>query len=156
MEHVARAELSLVTRARRRVADHATRCGASAEQSLDIELLASEIVTIAVVHGAPAGQVRIATDHTNGTFTVSVSNQSRREVGHPRPADPAGRSLWMVESLAASWGITADPDGKVLWFSVELDPCHERLARRLTADPPHSRRPGAEHWLNSVPQQRCP
>jgi serine/threonine-protein kinase RsbW len=155
MELVARAEQSLVGRARRRVADHATRCGASAEQSLVVELLASEVVTNAVIHGAPDGWVRVRAHYAAGTLTVRVSDQGRHrpEVRDPRPTDPSGRGLRVVEDLAASWGVTPEPDGKSVWFTVDLDAGHEPGADGSAAVPRDDRHGTGNRTLRRVPRQ---
>lgn len=84
------------------------------------ELLASELVTNAITHGA--GLVTIAIECEDGTLAVAVSDDD--------PAFPVvqpeqlfavrGRGLRMVDSMASAWGVAARAEGpgKVVWFRV--------------------------------------
>ncbi len=95
----------------------------------DLELLASELITNAVVH-------------TQAPCTVCVSWNGERlrvEVTDVDPqlpsssTDPAellaenGRGLALVRALAAEWGAQPDPAGKRVWFAVGTN-------SRLTGD----------------------
>lgn len=158
MELVARAEPALVTRARRRVADQATRCGASEDESLVIELLASELLTNAVVHGPDGGQVGVRARYAHGAFTVAVSDESTEApvVRSPRLADVHGRGLRVVEGLAKAWGVVPEPGGKTVWFAVELERGHEPRPRHASGALRHGRVTGPDGLLNFVPHPRCP
>jgi anti-sigma regulatory factor (Ser/Thr protein kinase) len=90
----------------------------------DVVLLASEVVTNAIVHTASG---------SGGTFTVVVQPGGRmiRVEVHDggsetppdvRPADDlagSGRGLSLVDSLATRWGHLGDPNGRVVWFEAE-------------------------------------
>lgn len=87
------------------------------------ELLASELVTNALVH----------TDH-GAVFTATVAASTLRvEVrdfmaGLPVPHTPAahldthGRGLVLVQSLADAWGVCTYGVGKVVWFELHGRP----------------------------------
>lgn len=86
----------------------------------DLELLASEVTTNAVLHAGTA-------------FTVTVRYLGpvlRVEVDDASPALPApeaaddddvhGRGLFIVDRLAAGWGVTTSATGKRVWFEIAV------------------------------------
>jgi serine phosphatase RsbU (regulator of sigma subunit)/anti-sigma regulatory factor (Ser/Thr protein kinase) len=85
----------------------------------DGALLASEIVTNAVLHGEPPLRVSVepATDRIRLTVTDAGT-------GRPEPAapgDPAahGKGLQLVERVAERWGVEGLPaGGKSVWFDL--------------------------------------
>lgn len=91
-----------------------------------VVLLASELVTNAVRHGAAPIVLRL--QHWGANVRVEV-----RDGGDTfRPASVAswdltaegGRGLALVEALATSWGSTVPADmpiGKAVWFEVARD-----------------------------------
>ena len=111
-----------VERARRQVAQFCAEM--PGELSSVAELLASELVTNAVVHGAGDILLRLAVaDHT---VRVEVADDSPHGP-EPQPADTerlSGRGLWIVEELAAAWGVTPSTTGpgKAVWFTLRLPP----------------------------------
>ena len=88
-----------------------------------VVLLASELVSNAVVHGPEAGAVRIHVRIDGATVRVGVrdSGGGTPTVGHPEPTAPSGRGLALVEALSSDWGIQSHPDGKTVWFEVLSD-----------------------------------
>ena len=114
-------DLDAPATARRFVADEAACL--PAEVVSDAELLVSELVTNAVVHGRSAITLRVNVDppgigvavHDRGEDTVEVT---------PEPPDPetsGGRGLLIVRTLATAWGVTPSdpPPGKTVWFRLE-------------------------------------
>jgi hypothetical protein len=84
----------------------------------EVSLLASELVTNAVVHAASAPNVAIHL--LPDRIHVEVADADSAEL-HPQEASPdaeSGRGLVLVEALAYRWGQVALPDGKVVWFDV--------------------------------------
>lgn len=85
------------------------------------ELLTSELVTNAIVHG-----------HTEPTLTIEIGEERLRvEVKdadlrmdlEPLEIDPTrahGRGLAIVAALASSWGIEPRSNGKAVWFQLTL------------------------------------
>lgn len=90
----------------------------------DACLLVSEVVTNALVHGAPPLALSCRCVRTAALF--SVTDHSRRaEPIAPRAAasdDESGRGLAIVKLLAAEWGIRDDPCGKSVWFLLDNPP----------------------------------
>ncbi|SOD73273.1 anti-sigma regulatory factor (Ser/Thr protein kinase) [Jatrophihabitans sp. GAS493] len=105
--------------ARAFVAEHLGRLAPSLVA--DAELLVSELVTNALLHGRPTITLQIRLS-TSG-MTLAVSDE-----GDPIPASrvkshssvPNGRGLLIVDAVAADWGvIPADPPpGKTVWFEL--------------------------------------
>ena len=84
------------------------------------ELLASELVTNAVMHGT--GFVTLAIDRCEQTLEVSVGDDSPGipQVQPERPLSLGGRGLRMVAALAGEWGVKprGDGPGKMVWFRL--------------------------------------
>jgi len=112
----------LVTHVRRRVANVALGCGASPDEALVVELLASEVVTNAVVHGPERGHVAVRAGVRDGAFTVAVTDQGHGGpvLRDPEPTEPSGRGLHVVANLASAWGVEPGSEGTTVWFTVEL------------------------------------
>ena len=111
-------ERANVALARRFVIDAVHRLGM--EQLSDVvELLASEVVTNAVLHAGTELHVRVF--QANGGVRIEVTDGAR---GAPTrrnySAEAAtGRGMGLVEALASDWGTTAQKGGKTVWFTVD-------------------------------------
>lgn len=88
------------------------------------QLLASELVTNAVVHaGTP---IWLTLRHLDGFLQVVVRDQDPRLVEQPPrgpdrlPAGEPGRGLLLLSTLAEDWGGAPTSDGKVTWANVAL------------------------------------
>ncbi|MEZ0163839.1 ATP-binding protein [Kineococcus sp. LSe6-4] len=86
-----------------------------------VELLTSEVVANAVVHGAPP--VRVEVECAPGHVTVAVHDGSP-EPPRVRARDldsTGGRGVALVDVVASAWGSRpgADGRGKVTWFRCE-------------------------------------
>ena len=84
----------------------------------DLELLATEIVTNAVLHARTDLDVTVT--YTGATVRFDVFD---RDDTLPAPRDPSpdaegGRGLWMLQKLSFSYGIEPAPGGKRIWFTV--------------------------------------
>jgi anti-sigma regulatory factor (Ser/Thr protein kinase) len=89
-----------------------------AELADDAELLASEIVTNAIVHSATL--ITVLAVVRGGELVVTVSDDVH---GRPavRPADKdaeTGRGMHVVAELAGAWGVTRRAFGKTVWFRL--------------------------------------
>lgn len=85
------------------------------------ELLSSELVTNAVIHGS--GEVRMGVSRHGDRLRVEVSDDDPSPV-QPRArgdAEESGRGLYIVASLASAWGCDAAGAGKTIWFELRND-----------------------------------
>ncbi len=100
--------------------------GVDASTRQVLELLTSELVTNAVLHGAsdPHESILVCADRTDGSVRVEVCDEGSGftgEVGSRDSLEPGGRGLLLVESLAARWGIKHGHPNCV-WFEAESVP----------------------------------
>jgi anti-sigma regulatory factor (Ser/Thr protein kinase) len=91
-------------------------------------LLTSEAVTNAVLHtasGGEGGSLTIEYVLADGTLRVEVHDRGaptepRRRVHHVESV--TGRGLDLFDALCARWGVEGDPDGRVVWFELDVHP----------------------------------
>ncbi|MFI1097096.1 ATP-binding protein [Streptomyces sp. NPDC020917] len=84
----------------------------------ELELLSSEVITNALRYSDASCAVTVR--WTGARVRVEVTDTSS---AHPKPRESSpdsegGRGLLLVDALAADWGTTADPAGKIVWFEV--------------------------------------
>ena len=84
------------------------------------ELLASELVTNAVMYGQGDCSISGSLDVATGTVEIRVHDASQSvPTVLPHPSDlPSGRGLWLVNHLALQWGTEVMPGGKDVWFKL--------------------------------------
>ena len=112
------ADLQSVRVARRFVQARCVSLGLSDDRRDDALLLASELVTNAVLHGRSEVCVEV-TPRGGGVRIAVLDENSRHPV--PVPEDPNaldGRGLALVDALAESWGVEERPMGKAVWFEL--------------------------------------
>ena len=85
-----------------------------------VELLVSEVVTNAVRHAGSPGQIELRVDGDVLRVEVTDAMAGRPEPRHPTPEEPSGRGLAIVETVASRWGIEPVPEGKTVWFELDL------------------------------------
>lgn len=87
-----------------------------------LELILSEVVTNAVVHGKSDPEVAVRL--VDGALRVEVLDNSDVSIPEVRPADDlavGGRGLSILHSEATRWGSTPVPGGgKSVWFEVPV------------------------------------
>lgn len=119
-------DASEISEARAAVREVAT--GLDPEVAPSAELVASELVTNALLHGGGHGQLRLERTDTGG-LRITVVDQERRLpiVGVSSESSMTGRGLAMVGRLSSAWGVTPLPDGvgKEVWAEVEPGPSVE-------------------------------
>lgn len=97
-------------------------CEGIAVDADDVLLCTAELVTNALLHGAPpvALEIEVAIDAVR--IAVHDSRPGAVEKHRPVTSDTsAGRGLQIVESLAARWGVSQQESGKAIWFIFEVD-----------------------------------
>lgn len=105
----------------RRVVRHAFE-GISPWVVATAQLLASELVANAIVHGS--GSPALALDLREDCIHVEVHDADPapdvvRPVNLGR-SSPHGRGLAIVDALASSWGVRVHDHGKAVWFKLDL------------------------------------
>ncbi|HET6965308.1 MAG TPA: GAF domain-containing protein [Acidimicrobiales bacterium] len=111
-------EPDAVPRARRLV--RSALADAMPEVAPDAELVVSELVTNAVLHGEPPITIRVL---LNEVVRLEVQDMGRSApiLLQQGPDAMTGRGLSMVAAVAGRWGVDAlEADGKCVW--AELDP----------------------------------
>jgi anti-sigma regulatory factor (Ser/Thr protein kinase) len=85
-------------------------------------LLASELVTNAVIHART--ELRVRLELRGDLLHLAVRDGNPRMlhlVIAPGPEAEGGRGLWLVDQLARAWGVNHHPDGgKVVWCTLRL------------------------------------
>ena len=122
-------ELSLpAQRSSARIARHwvihtIAAAGVTGAQNQVVELLTAEVVANAAVHGPPDGSIRVRawTDAAHVYVSVSDDSSTSPIVRHPEPAAASGRGMALVQALAGDWGVEVGPQGKTVWFALELE-----------------------------------
>lgn len=86
----------------------------------EAELLVSELVTNAVLHGAPPITMRVECDGSNGLrVSVTDNNPDPAQVRQAGPADESGRGMRLVDVISDAWGVEPRTDvGKDVWFRL--------------------------------------
>ena len=90
-----------------------------------VELLTSELLSNAVLHGAGGRAIHVwfwAGEDEVVRVSVSDSVPSRPVVLHPDVVAPSGRGMAIVEAMSNRWGVDPQADGgKTVWFEIDLD-----------------------------------
>jgi anti-sigma regulatory factor (Ser/Thr protein kinase) len=87
-----------------------------------LALVISEIVTNAVRHGRPGGEIRLAATPKDDYLCVQVTDEGAGFV--PRPGAMAsdahgGFGLFLVEQLTRRWGMTRENARTRVWFEFD-------------------------------------
>lgn len=102
----------------------AAEAGVTGMANQVVELLASELLANAVLHGAGDASIRIEMSCSDTLVRVAVTDNlpQRPVVLHPEPIAPAGRGMAIVEAMSNRWGVDPHPTGgKTVWFEIDLD-----------------------------------
>ncbi|MFE7121977.1 ATP-binding protein, partial [Streptomyces sp. NPDC057654] len=132
-QHIASADPEALSAARHMIRA-AVRAWGARERADDIELVADELITNALLHtdGAAVVTIRMLPGTGTGTGTdggrrlrIEVEDRSsamprRREPGE---AGVSGRGLLLVDGLADGWGVESRGAGKCVWCEFA---CPER------------------------------
>lgn len=83
----------------------------------DVELVATELVTNACVHGRPPAEFRLFLLQGPGRLRMEVSDAGATLPRLMRPGvyDKHGRGLRLVARMSTDWGIARTGTGKVVW-----------------------------------------
>jgi anti-sigma regulatory factor (Ser/Thr protein kinase) len=115
-------ELASARRAREFVAQ---LLGGNSLDTLGAQVVTSELVTNAVVHGGTDVDVTVWTTEDRAV-RIEVADGSRQcdlqAVSQP-PDALSGRGLFLVAQLSERWGVVPKGDGKVVWATLS-PPAH--------------------------------
>ena len=116
-------ELSSVPDARHWLGGRCAHAGLPAPTRAVAELLVTELVGNAVVHGS--GPVGVTLEITGGALTVGVrdSHPGRPVLRHVGAEATGGRGVALVDALSTRWGTVPEPaggPGKTVWFCLEV------------------------------------
>jgi len=99
-----------------------THCPAHQARAVDeAQLLITELVTNAVLHGGPPVTLGLACDGGRG-LQVRVSDGS--PLSPPTPGEEvdldseSGRGIALVDVLTDDWGVEPTAEGKAVWFRL--------------------------------------
>ncbi|HEX2177663.1 MAG TPA: ATP-binding protein [Nocardioidaceae bacterium] len=111
--------------ARHFVRRHAHVHGLDHQTEETAELLTSELVTNAVIHGRSSVSVTVSATPTQCLVEVGDDNPRLPLVLEPDEQSLNGRGLAIVCGLADACGTYPHADGKVVWFQLHLTavPC---------------------------------
>ncbi len=112
-------ELRSVKLARAFVSRSGRAFGVDADTCAEAVLLASEVVTNAIIHGRSEARLRVLLS-SRGRLRVEVSDDNSRHPNRPGQDVHAldGRGLRILDKMAHRWGVRDDPYGKTVWFEV--------------------------------------
>lgn len=87
-----------------------------------VELLTSELLANAVLHGPQDGIVGVRLKTSDKLLRVTVTDRAPTApvVLHPDPIEPSGRGMAIVEAMSNRWGVDLASGGKAVWFELEL------------------------------------
>ncbi len=108
----------------RRLAGEAASDYLDAAQYKAFELVVTEVVSNAVRHGGPPGElIRLAITPKDGYMCVQVTDGGPGLV--PRPGafetdDDGGFGLFIVEQLTRRWGVTREDNRTRVWFELDF------------------------------------
>src|SRR5664280_377291 len=91
----------------------------------DLELLVSELVTNAIIHGSPPICLRLT--HLGDEVLVEVDDGFPQNLHRRRPGvgEEHGRGLRILSMLARRSGVSLGPHGKTVWCTVPVAPAVE-------------------------------
>ncbi|MFF6810927.1 SpoIIE family protein phosphatase [Streptomyces sp. NPDC012403] len=96
----------------------------------DVTLIASELVTNAVVHAGTEVRLTCGLEEATGALVVEVADQhpsraprGNEPEGSPYDTPEYGRGLRLVAALCESWGITYRPGTKTVWARLAAGGC---------------------------------
>lgn len=91
------------------------------DDSLDTAvLLASELVTNAVLHARTPVELGVVIDDDHALVCVADGERDSAAVASPGHIvdRPGGRGLAIVDGLSDRWGAESHADGKTVWFTL--------------------------------------
>lgn len=82
-------------------------------------LLASELVTNAVLHAHSAPTVVVWLEPSSVRLEVRDQSATPPRIRHYGPLSTTGRGLRLLEHLTTRWGVVTGTTGKTVWFELD-------------------------------------
>jgi anti-sigma regulatory factor (Ser/Thr protein kinase) len=95
-----------------------------AERIPSLRLVMSEVLTNAVRHGEPGGEMLVAVTPKPEFLCVQVTDTGNGFAPRPRALAPdpdGGFGLFLIERLTRRWGLTREDSNTRVWFEFDLD-----------------------------------
>jgi len=83
-------------------------------------LLASELMTNAVVHGSGPARLRVNLEEAHLLLAATDSSDRLPVVKDVGPSAPGGRGMRLLQDLSETWGVREDPFGKTVWCRIAV------------------------------------
>lgn len=100
----------------------------------DAELVVTELVTNAVLHGHPPISLRVKGRRDRVRIEVVDAGHAMPLRAQKNTENMTGRGLAVVDSLASAWGVEPATDGKLVW--AELGRARRKSLRRVARSDP--------------------
>lgn len=85
-----------------------------------MNLLVTELVTNAVVHGGTGADLKLLFDSECLRVEVRDGSSAKPRVKNYSTTATTGRGMQIVDALADRWGTTEEDPGKVVWLEFEV------------------------------------
>ncbi|NYV77108.1 SpoIIE family protein phosphatase, partial [Streptomyces sp. UH6] len=114
------ADVSVVSTARRLV-ERQLAAWHLDEVAFTTELVATELVTNAILYGTGPVRLRLIHDRDRLLCEVTDANSASPHLRHARDSDEGGRGLYIVMKLTRRWGVRHNRKDKTIWAEQRLD-----------------------------------
>jgi anti-sigma regulatory factor (Ser/Thr protein kinase) len=93
--------------------------GVSADTMEAVELMVSELATNCIRHTDSGFELTIIRTGRDIRIEATDGAGGTPEMRSPKPTDPSGRGLKIIDMLSAEWGVDhRGATGKTVWFTV--------------------------------------
>lgn len=96
------------------------------EVTATVELLVSELATNCIRHTDSSFDLTVIQSRHEIRVEATDYDAGKPTMQSPKPSDPSGRGLRIVDALATAWGVEhRSAQGKTVWFTVAV-PARDR------------------------------
>jgi anti-sigma regulatory factor (Ser/Thr protein kinase) len=93
----------------------------SPEITATVELLVSELATNCIRHTDSAFDLTVIQVRNEIRVEATDYDTGKPTMRSPKPTDPSGRGLRIVDALATAWGVEhRSAQGKTVWFTIAV------------------------------------
>lgn len=105
------------------VVKEAAELGITGMANQVLELLTSELLANAVLHGPDDESIGLRMRSCDDRVEIAVTDRATAPpvVMHAEPTAPSGRGMAIVEAMSSRWGVDELAQGKSVWFELDLD-----------------------------------